>query len=57
MEPWISARGSALKSASTMESAAMIEICTRVIEGVVIGEDSAVGYVGVVVEHDSVLLM
>src|SRR6266478_7111064 len=56
MEPWISARASALKSASTMESAAMIGICTRVIEGVVIGEDSAVGYVGVVVEHDSMAM-
>ena len=32
----------------------MIEGCTRVIEGVVIGEDSAVGDVGVVVENDSV---
>src|ERR1700680_858415 len=56
MEPWISARASALKSASTIESAAIIEICTRVIERVVIGEDSAVGYVGVVVEHDSVAM-
>ena len=44
----------ALKSTSTMKSAAMIEVPARVIEGVVIGEDSAVGDVGVVVEDDSV---
>src|SRR5882724_9458398 len=56
MEPWTSTRAPALKSASTMKSAAMIEVCTRVIEGVVIGEDSAVGDVGVVVENDSVVM-
>jgi hypothetical protein len=39
-----------------MESAAMIEVCTRVIEGGAIGEDSAVGDVGVVVENDSVVM-
>jgi hypothetical protein len=56
MEPWISARASALKSASTMESATMIEVPARAIERVVIGEDSAVGDVGVVVERDSVAM-
>src|ERR1700737_2197139 len=54
MEPRTSTRAPALKSASPMKSAAMIEVCTRVIERVVIGEDSAVGDVGVIVEHDSV---
>ena len=54
MEPRTSTRTPALESACTMKSAAMIEGCTRVIEGVVIGEDSAVGDVGVVVEDDSV---
>jgi hypothetical protein len=34
----------------------MIEVCTRMIEGVVIGEDSAVGDVGIVVENDSVVM-
>jgi len=56
MEPRTSTRAPALKSAATMKSGAMIEVCTRAIEGVVIGEDSAVGYVGVVVEDDSVAM-
>jgi hypothetical protein len=43
VEPWISAEAAALKSASTTKSVATIEVCTRVLEGVVIGEDSAVG--------------
>src|SRR6266851_8611519 len=53
MEPWISARASALKSASTMESAAMIEICTRVIERVVISEDSSGDTTGIATESCS----
>src|SRR6266852_7362324 len=56
MEPRTSTRTAALKSAPTMKFATMIEVPARVIEGVVIGEDSAVGYVGVVVEHDSVAM-
>ena len=56
MEPRISTRAPALKSASTMKSAAMIEVPGRAIERVVIGEDSAVGDVGVVVEDDSVAM-
>ena len=56
MEPRISARAAALKSASTMKSVATIEVGTRVIEGVAIGEDSAVGDVAVVVEDDSVAM-
>src|SRR3984893_3652147 len=54
MEPRTSARAPALKYTSPMKSDLMIEVCTRVIERVVIGEDSAVGDVGVIVEHDSV---
>src|SRR5713101_7751784 len=54
MEPRTSTRAPALKSTSPMKSVAMIEVCTRVVERVVIGEDSAVGDVGVVVEDDSV---
>src|SRR5713101_558674 len=54
MEPRISARAAALKSASTMKSATMIEVRAPAIEGIVIGEDSTVGYVGVVVEKDAV---
>src|ERR1700730_10378643 len=56
MEPRTSTRAPGVESASTMKSAAMIEVCARVIERVVIGEDSAVGDVGVVVEHDSVAM-
>src|SRR6266852_2379019 len=51
MEPRTSTRPAALKSASTM-----IEVCVRVIEGVVIGEDSAVGNVAVVAESDAVVM-
>src|ERR1700730_13547981 len=54
MEPRTSTRGPALHSPPPMKSAAMLEVCTRVIERVVIGEDSAVGDVGVIVEDDSV---
>src|SRR5713101_8374401 len=56
MEPRTSTRAPALKSASTMKSAAMIEVPARAIERIVIGEDSAVGYVGIVVENDSVAM-
>ena len=55
MEPRTSARPSALKAASTMKPA-MIEVCTGVIKGVAIGEDSAVGNVAVVVEGDAVVM-
>src|SRR6266849_320359 len=51
MEPRIRARSSALKSASTM-----IAIRADAIEGVVIGEDSAVRYVCVVVVNDIVVM-
>src|SRR6266849_10621677 len=50
MEPRISASASALKSAT------MIEVRASAIEGVVIGEDSAVGYVSVVVVNDIVVM-
>src|SRR5229473_2999927 len=50
MEPRISASASALKSAT------MIAIRALAIEGVVIGEDSAVGYVSVVVVNDIVVM-
>ena len=56
VEPGISARAVALKSAATTKSVATIQVCTRVIEGVVISEDSAVGDVAVVVEDDSVVM-
>src|SRR5258708_1584868 len=56
METRISASASALKSASTMRSAAMIDVRAAAIEGVVIGEDSAVGYVSVVVINDIVVM-
>src|SRR5437899_13038323 len=48
MEPRISTRTAAL------ESSAMIEV--RMIDGVVIGEDSAVGYVAVAAETDIVVM-
>src|SRR6266550_965158 len=50
MEPRICARAPALKSAT------VIEVCAGMIECVVIGEDSAVGYVRVVVENDAVAM-
>ena len=56
MEPRISARAAALKSAATMKSATMIEVRAPAIEGIVIGEDSAVGNVGVVVVSDVVVI-
>ena len=56
MEPRISARASALKSASTMKSATMIAVRALAIEGVVIGEDSAVRDVSVVVINDIVVM-
>jgi hypothetical protein len=56
MEPRISARAAALKSASTSESVATIEVGTRVIEVVAIGEDSAAGDIAVVMEDDSVAM-
>src|SRR6266849_3588906 len=56
MEPRISASASALKSGSTMKSAAMIDVRAPAIDGVVICEDSAVGYVSVVVINDIVVM-
>src|SRR6266849_6286108 len=56
MEPRISASSSALKSGSTLKSATMIDVRAPAIEGVVIGEDSAVGYVSVVVINDIVVM-
>src|SRR6202521_3841336 len=56
METLTPARSSALKSASTMKSASMIEVRALAIEGVVISEDSAVGYVSVVVVNDIVVM-
>ena len=50
MEPRISASASALKSAT------MIAVRALAIEGVVIGEDSAVGYVSVVVINEIVVM-
>ena len=55
MAPRISSRAAALKSVSTLKSAAVI-VSVRVIEGVVISEDSAVGYVSVVVINDIVVM-
>src|SRR6266849_652282 len=55
-EPRISTRAATLKSVSTMKSASMIEVGTPAIEGVVIGEDSTVGYVSVVVINDIVVM-
>src|ERR1700674_4967501 len=55
MAPRISARAAALKSVSTLKSPAVI-VSVRVIEGVVISEDSAVGYVSVVVINDIVVM-
>src|SRR5882672_4559171 len=56
MEARISARAAALYSASSVKSASMIEVCVRVIEGVVISEDSAVGLVVVIVETNVVVV-
>src|SRR5712692_11687766 len=56
MEPRISAGASALKSGSTMKSAAMIDVRAPAIDGVVTCEDSAVGYVSVVVINDIVVM-
>src|ERR1700730_895485 len=52
METLTSARTPALKSASAMHPASVIEVPACVIEGVVIGEDSAVGNVGVMVVNN-----
>ena len=56
METRIPARTPPLKAASSMKSAALIEVRVRVIKSVVVGEDSAVGDIGVVVEDDSVAM-
>jgi len=56
METLTSARTPALKSASAMNPASVIEVRAPAIEGVVIGEDSAVGYVSVVVINDIVVM-
>src|SRR3979411_2373246 len=55
MAPRISARAAALKSVSTLKSPAVI-VSMRVIEGVVISEDPAVGDVSVVVINDIVVM-
>src|ERR1700687_3147986 len=57
MEPRISTRDSALNSVSTMKSGTtMINVRAPAIEGVVIGKDSAVGHVSVVVINDIVVM-
>jgi hypothetical protein len=56
MAPLTSARTPALKSASAMNPASVIGVRTPAIESVVIGEDSAVGYVSVVVINDIVVM-
>src|SRR6266481_4643410 len=56
MEPRISAITSTLKSVSTLKSATMIDVRALAIEGVVIGEDSAVGNISVVVINDIVVM-
>src|SRR6266404_871790 len=56
MEPRISASASTLKSVSTLKSATMIDVRALAIEGVVIGEDSAVGNISVVVINDIVVM-
>jgi len=43
-------------SASTLKSATMIDVRALAIEGVVISEDSAVGYVSVMVVNDIVVM-
>src|ERR1700676_2258289 len=56
-EPRISTRAAALKSTSTMKSGTtMIGVRAPAIEGVVIGKDSAVGYVSVVVVNNIVVM-
>src|ERR1700675_953455 len=56
MEPRISAGTAALKAASTMRCSNTVGAPARVIESVVIGEDPAVGDVGIVVEDDAVMM-
>lgn len=56
MDSRTSARTPALKSASAMKSAAMIEVPVPAIEGVVIDENSAVRHEGVVVEGDMAVI-
>src|SRR2546430_5154424 len=56
MEPRISASTSTLKSVSTLKSATMLEVRALAIDGVVISEDSAVGYISVVVVNDIVVM-
>src|ERR1700681_3980431 len=55
METLTSARTPALKSASAMHPASVIEVPACMIEGVVIGEDSTVGNVGVMVVNNRMM--
>jgi len=56
MEPRIPPRVSTWKSASAMKCATVIEVRAGVIEAVVIGENSAVGDIGAVIENNSMVM-